>query len=259
MAKPGQNDHRFDDLRKVFKSEGANAALGKDALPKLGLQLVRAARDGVVDLVKNKHGTGVDDASKLYEEYTKTAGKALHDHTPDSIKSQVSKMRCFIKAGAHPQATDPEGTMDRAVELLAEMAAIDPKAVKSAYAAYCDVARAIFTSTTDLTDDEIKGAISKNGPADKTLVKELRRAEKILNGIVTGDAGVGRHQTAAMLKALDLVTEERVAAEGPTPVVTNAPIVGLDDDEVEQDDGMTVGEALEEAYPMGYRSGDTAP
>jgi hypothetical protein len=64
----------------------------------------------------------------------------------------------------------------------------DEQDVKPAYAAYVDIAREQLKQDTELTDDQID-AIVRSGTKtkEKTVEGELKRVQKILEGLITGE------------------------------------------------------------------------
>jgi hypothetical protein len=201
----------FDTMMDSVRNLGKEAALGRDSLPKLAVTITRAASEGIVTMDANKHGDGVDDAKKIYGEYIASdSRKAVHDHSPDGLKAQVSKLRSFIKFGAGTKY-DAVDVLDRAMRMRKEMAAADTKSVKSAYAAYVDVAREQYTKEAPMTDDEMKQVISKKASEETTIEKVLQGMEKTLEKLITGEHKAGKDQSDQIIKAHELI-KERLAA-----------------------------------------------
>lgn len=181
----GANDKRFDDLMAQVEQLGIDAALGKDSLPKLAHAVVRAAADGVIDATE-KDAQGNDAAHRLYSKYAASEGtKALHEHSAGSAKAQISKLRQLINMGAMT-TIDAVVVMQAAYEVREELRGSDAK-LKPAYAFYVDIAREQQKSDTELTREALEELAVKPGAADKTLEGELKRAMKILEGLVTGE------------------------------------------------------------------------
>lgn len=179
----------FDDLVKETRKLGAEKAEGDDSLAKLFLRYVRAAAEGIIDLQKNKHGDGVDDARYLFTMYANSmTKKAVHERTANGFKANVSKLRQAITVGVLTTC-DPIDLFNRTPTLLRAMQTAEEK-VKSAYAAYVDVARAQINAVKngdgDLSDDEIKSAMRKKEADEPTLEKflaaEVKRMEKAISG-----------------------------------------------------------------------------
>lgn len=207
----GQNDTRFDDFMSDVRQFGRNAAEGKDALPMLAARVVAAANDGVIDLDKDKHGDGVDDAAFLYAEYSKSeAKKSVHEMTDGGKKANVSKLRQIIKFGGMTTC-DPVDVFNRTVIKRKKMVAADQK-VKPAYASYVDVARAQLDLDRDMSDDEIAATITRKGPEPKDLEKILRPIEKALEGVISGENKHGvKDQSPEVITAFEQI-RSRLAA-----------------------------------------------
>ena len=63
----------------------------------------------------------------------------------------------------------------------------DHNKVKPAYPFYVEVAREQLKRDTPISKKELEDLVIKDGPAEKTLEGELKRALKILEGLVTGE------------------------------------------------------------------------
>lgn len=182
----------FDDLVKETRKLGAEKAEGDDSLAKLFIRCVRAATEGIIDLKKDKHGNGVDDARFLFTTYANTvAKKAVHERSANGFKANVSKLRQAVTVGVLTTC-DPIDLFNRAPGLLQGMQKAEEK-VKSAYAAYVDVARAQISAAKDgngdLSDDEIKDAMRKKEAEEPTLEKFLAAEVKRMEKAIAGDNG----------------------------------------------------------------------
>jgi len=182
------NDTRLADLMNNVREFGRLAAQGKDALPMLALKAAFAAADGVISLDKDADGN--DDASRLYVEYQKAESKkAVHEHTAGGLKANTSKLRQIITAAVMPTC-DFVDTLNKVVAKREEMLGQEGVKVRPAYAAYIEAARTQIQQPDDLTADQIEAAIKKPEAADKTVEGELKRADKILSDLISGDGGV---------------------------------------------------------------------
>ena len=191
------NDKRMSDLMRQVGQLGADAALGKDSLPKLAHAVVRAAADGIIDMeTKYKSTSGdkkeCDVAQHIYEKYVTSEGKkAIHEHTTGGFKANVSKVRQLVQMGAMT-AIDAVEVMQaafKAREDIAEKAGKENIKIKlkSAYPFYVDVAREQLKSDKPLTKEELESLAVKDEPNAKTLEGELKRALTIIEGLVTGE------------------------------------------------------------------------
>lgn len=194
----------FSDVREL----GRQSALGTDALPRLAVRVVRAVTAGVI---------GPDDMKQVYEDYTKAESDKLV-HTAKGKAANTSKLKQIATAAAMP-SIDFEDVLTRACGLHADMRKAEIK-VKSAYAAYVDVARAqIAAPNADLTDDEIRDAMASD-PKEKDAKGFLRAAAKAIEkALGLPDLRVDERELAEVALARTsealsmLVTREEFAAK----------------------------------------------
>jgi len=206
------NDKRFADFMKQVTSLGNEAGLGKDSLPKLAVAVVQQAADGVIELdTKNKDGHDI--AQVIYERYVQAEGKkTLHEMTNGGKKGNISKLRQLIAMGL---MTTVDGTVviDAAFQARKRMA--EPtlgNKVKPAYAYYVDVAREQLKSSTPLDDAALEALALKEEAEDKTLIGELKRVQKILDGLVSGENKSKIKDQDPLVIAAQEAIAERVAA-----------------------------------------------
>lgn len=179
------NDKRISDLFKQVSKLGEEASLGKDSLPKLAHAVVRAAADGVIDM-DTKDAKGNDAAHTIYTKYASAESKkAIHEHSSGGFKGNVSKLRQLISLGCMT-TVDAVEVMTQAFKAREDMIS-DSVKVKSAYPFYVDVAREQLKTDKPLTARELEAIAMKDEPNAKTLEGELKRALKILEGLVTGE------------------------------------------------------------------------
>ena len=151
----------FKDVNKFGKASGEGAS----ALGRLGLRALRAAADGILSTAKPQGG-GKDDATLIYEAYAAMDSKHA-EHTAGGAKANASKLRQIIGMGCMTTLSDPVAVGDRTVRIRDQMEAAELKP-KALFAALVDVAREQQASDTELTDDAIKGCLTKT-KTDKTL------------------------------------------------------------------------------------------
>lgn len=173
----GKNDKRLGDFTKAVRKLGEEASLGRDSLPKLAQTVVRAASDGIIE---------PENAEKIYEDYARAEGKkAVHEHSAGGKKANVSKLRQLIAMGCNPKVDGVE-VMQDAFEARNNMIA-DSMKVKAAYAFYVDVARAQAKTDDPLSKEFLEELAVKPEPNAKTIEGELKKVEKILEALVTGE------------------------------------------------------------------------
>lgn len=199
----------FDDLVKETRKLGTEKAEGDDSLAKLFLRVVRASAEGIIDLTKNKHGDGVDDARFLFSTFANSvAKKAVHERTQNGMKANVSKLRQGVVVGSLTTC-DPIDLYNRVPTLLRGLQNADEK-VQPAFAAYVSVARAQISAAKngdgDLSDDEIKSAMRKAEAEEPTLDRFLQSEVKRIEKVISGEAGF-KCQDQRLLDAFDKVRD----------------------------------------------------
>jgi hypothetical protein len=209
------NDTRLADGVKFIRELGKDAALGKDSLPKLAFQITKMSAEGVIDLEKkwespevNAKGGKImmDDAEYLFNEYSKAEGKrAIHERTLGGQKANVSKLRQFVAFGALTTC-DAQSVLERSAAIRKQMI-VDSKKVKSAYAAYVDVAREQQKHDADLTDDQLEGVITKPEKASPELRKLLDSMYKKLEKLYTDGIEGVQDQSDHIKTAADAIRD----------------------------------------------------
>ena len=180
------NDQRFNDFIKVARGLGKDEALGADALPKLAIAVVRAAKDKVIDLEANK-----DAIKQVYGVYWgQRVKKGIHAQGKDSQGAQVSKLKQFAVLGAN-DTFNGEEVFNRAVDLYKERVKTADK-IKPVYAAYLDTARMLndwkpANGNVTPTDEEIEACFYPKEKTDKTLEEIIEHIAKQLGMIVSGE------------------------------------------------------------------------
>lgn len=190
----------FKDVNKFGKASGEGAS----ALGRLGIRALRAAADSILSTAKPPGG-GKDDATLVYEAYAAMDSKHA-EHTPGGAKANASKLRQIIGMGCMTTIVDPVAIGDKVVRIREEMEGADLKP-KALFAALVDVAREQQGSDTELTDDAIRGCLTKV-KSDKTLEKEWEAINKKIEALVTGEGSHGlKDQSDGALKIAEMVAE----------------------------------------------------
>ena len=186
------NDTRLEEGVKFIRELGRDAALGKDSLPKLAFQFTKMAQEGTIDLEKKYEGDELpkggkykyDDAEFLFNEYSKAEGKkAIHERSTGGLKANISKARQFVAFGALTTC-DAQDVLERAAAVRKQMI-LDSSKVKSAYAAYVDVAREQQKLDTDMTEDQLRAVIAKPEKTSPELRKIIEGLAKKLEKLYT--------------------------------------------------------------------------
>jgi hypothetical protein len=149
-------------------SIGRDAAQGRDALPKLAVQVTRAVTEGIVTLDANKHGDGIDDAKFIYGEYIASdSKKAIHDHTADGLKAQVSKLRADHQVRGEVDKYDAVDVLDRASGSARRCRPATRRASRPLTLPFVDVAREQVANDDPLSDDELGALVAKTVERDR--------------------------------------------------------------------------------------------
>lgn len=227
-----KNDTRLDDAMKQVKKLGEEAASGKDSLPKLAVLLTRLANDGVIDLEKKysvDNGNGgkrtYDDAEAIFTRYAEAENKkAIHERSNGGLKANISKARQFVELGMMTAADGPKA-IERAFDIRNKMLT-DGDKVKSAYAAYVDVARAQKALDRDITDDELREAIRKREAASPEALKVLKGVMKKLEDLIAGEKGA-KDNDSKVEDAFNAIRDRVAEIEGPAKAEEAEEVVQL--------------------------------
>lgn len=210
LAHSPVNDQRLTDFMSQVRDFGRDSARGRDALPKLAVSFVRAVADGYLDL--SKDSTGRDGAARVYEAYVQAeTKKSIHNRTDGGLKGNISKLRQLGVFASNPKF-DPVAELDRCIARRSELAANEVK-VKPAYAAYVDYAREQNKHDDPMSDDQIDETVRvTKAEREVTLVGELEKIQKKIEGFITGEDKHGiKDQSPELIQVQELITQ-RLAA-----------------------------------------------
>lgn len=229
IATHGRNDTRFDDLLVKARDLGAQAARGKDTLVQFGILVVNAAQDGVLDLIKDKHGTGVDDAVKAYQEYhTACASATIFDHKSPNGKVQSSKLRACIKLGNWTRGGpgQPVATMNKLFAMRDKLRR-DPMArngLDDAYNTLLRYARYQVKQNGPADDENLLRALCMKAPSKQATLEEyLQATVKRLDDLEKGTAQ-GRslsHSSPTLMQARIAIRQELADLRRRPPETTS--------------------------------------
>lgn len=204
------NDKRKSDLMKQVAAFGTESALGRDSLPKLAHVVVEAAADGVINST-SKDAKGNTAAAIIYDRYMAADSKrAIHEHSAGGKRANVSKLQQLILLG-EMSTVDGKAIMLDAFKARENMIA-DSEKVKPAYPFYVEVARVQRSTGKPLSLRELEQLVLKDGPKEKTLEGELKRALAILENLVTGEGKDKIKDTDERTEAAFHAIKERMEA-----------------------------------------------
>ena len=221
------NSLTFADLEKVATELGEQCGKGKDTQIKFMLKVTEAAHAGAIDTAPNKHGPGIDDATKLAGFYYKAqTGATIFDHTQNNQRKLTSCVRTAAKIGgwAKGGVDEPLNTIN---SLLTHRQTLrkDPNMVKKlddAANTFLRFARSQLKRDTLIEGEELKAMVFKptHDPAGPEAV--LKRLYEGTEALLKGKASNGHAQDNSPLiaaaaqqlkKRLDEIASARVRIE----------------------------------------------
>lgn len=221
------NRHTLQQLLTKAQELGEQSGKGKDTQVKFLLSCVEGGYHGAVDLVANKHGDEVDDATKLAEAYTKAQGTAtVFDHKAANQRKLISTLRTSIKLGAWPKggAGEPLQTVDNLIahrQKLRKDPTTDKKKLDDAANTLLRYARAQLKRDTLIEDDELYQFCFKPTRDPATAEDKVESIRNSLQSLTKGSGGV-QDNSAKVRQALQSLTDRLVEiakakGQGTTP------------------------------------------
>jgi hypothetical protein len=212
---PPTNKHTLQQLLDKATELGEQAGRGKDTQIKFLLSCVEGGYHGAVDLVPNKHGTEVDDATKLAEAYTKAQGTAtVFDHKAANQRKLISTLRTSIKLGAWPKGGngEPLQTVDTLIayrQKLRKDPTTDKKKLDDAANTLLRYARAQLKRDTLIEGDELKSFCFKPARDPATAEDRVESIRNSLQSLTKGTGGV-QDNSPKVRQALQALTDRLV-------------------------------------------------
>lgn len=179
------NTPSFDSLMQTAAELGAKSGQSKDAQIQFDLCVIEGAFLGALSLEADKHGKGIDDATKLSEAYVKSRNKtAIFDAKADSMRKLCSTTRKCVKAGVSPKygRGQPMQTVQEFVNYWRQQRQIPAEAKKldDIHNALMRFLTAQLKSNSLLPDIERNRFAYKNAKDPKSEVDMLEDARKKL-------------------------------------------------------------------------------
>lgn len=199
MPSPTPNTISFSDMLQVATDLGADHGKGKDTQIKFLLKTVEAGYHNAIDLAGNKHGTDVDDATKLAETYVKAQqGAVIFDAKAPNQRKLISCLRTSIKLGAWPKGGngEPLATVNTLMAKRQALKRIPAQAKKLDDAAntLLGYARAQIKRDTLIDDKGLEEFLFKPDQSLATPEEILTRMTKQLDKLISGEASSGTAQ-----------------------------------------------------------------
>lgn len=193
------NTITFADLLQSATDLGAQAGQGQDTQIKFLLKAVEGGYHNALDLSSNKHGTGVDDATKLAEAYVKARqGAIVFDAKADHQAKLCSTVRTSIKLGAWPKGGngEPLATVNQLMTIRQNLRKVPAKAkqLKDAANTLMDYARQQLKRDQLIPEAELEAFCYKKKADQKTVEELVESAKKALDKLIDGSAAGGTAQ-----------------------------------------------------------------
>lgn len=231
QPQPQTNKITFDDLAKVATDLGEQAGRGKDTQIKFLLKAVEGGFHGALDLGHNKHGTDVDDATKLSELYVKAQQSAVvFDAKSPNQRKLISTVRTSIKLGGWPKGGngEPMATVNNLMTMRQKLKQNPAEAKKLDDAAntLLNYARTQLRRDTLIDDSELKSFCYKKGHELATAEEIIEKAVKQLDRLIDGSASQNtaqnnsnnvRNARQALRQELAAIATAKGKAKGPNP------------------------------------------
>ena len=184
MTTPQTNAITFADLMTTAAKCGTEEGLGKDGQIKFMLKVAEAAFHGTIDVDPDKHGKGINDATKLTEAYVKArSGATIFDAKVMKQRVAIAKTNTMIKLGMWPKGGPGEPlTCLNTLMTLRQKLRQKPENAKRLNDA---ADTALRYARVQLKRDQVVGATELETFCFKP-VPDIRTAEEILDSIRKG-------------------------------------------------------------------------
>lgn len=195
------NAPTYDDLLAKVTELGEQAGKGADTQIKFMLAAVEGGYHNTIDLSPNKHGTGVNDATKLSEAYFKArSGSVVFDAKAPNQRKLISTVNTSIRLGAWPKGGngEPLATINNLMTLRQRLKKDPAKAKRldDATNTLLKYARVQLKRDQLVGDDELEEMCFRREADPATVEDIIERAAKQLDKLITGSAANGTAQCA---------------------------------------------------------------
>ena len=217
------NKPTFADMLAKVKDLGEQAGRGVDTQIKFFLAVTESAFLNVIDLDPDKHGKGIDDATKLSDEYSKAQSGASIFSTK-AVKKTISCTKLGIRLGMWTKGGpgEPLSTLNSLMTMWRKLRA-DPAnkgQLVDAFNTATKFAREQLKRPTLIGDAELRGFCYKPGTETKTAEEVLDAIRKTLRALRDGKASKGTAldnspEINDMIKAADKRMRAIATAKAP--------------------------------------------
>jgi len=221
QSAPQSNKRSLSQMLADATTLGEQAGKGKDTQIKFLLSCLEGGYHGAVDLVPNKHGTEVDDATKLAEAYVKAQGTAtVFDHKSANQRKLISTLRTSIKLGAWPKggAGEPLQTVDQLIahrQKLRKDPTIDKKKLDDAANTFLRYARAQLKRDTLIEGDELYSFCFKPTRDPATAEERVEQLRNSVKQLIDGNKQGVQDSSPKVRDAMQALTDRLVEIAKP--------------------------------------------
>jgi len=192
---PG-NDTRFAALLELSTTLGATTGQAEDVQVKHLLAVTQAAFEGVIDNTVDKHGTGIDDATKITEAYWKARNKeVIFNPKAGNQRKTISTVRQCITLGGWSKGGpgEPIGMVNKAMTSYRQLRKYPNSAKRLVDAAnyLITIARKMKRSDVLLDDEDLRDLAFKQDPDIATVEDVLHGMRKTLGKLKDGKHPAG--------------------------------------------------------------------
>jgi hypothetical protein len=216
------NTITFDEMLTKATELGEQAGKGVDTQIKFMLTSVEGGYHNTCDLAKNKHGTDIDDATKLSEAYFKArTGSVVFDCKAPNQRKLISTVRTGIKLGAWPKGGngEPVATVNNLMTIRQNLRKIPGNSVKldDAVNVLMKYARTQLKRDQLVSDEELKQMCFKkthDAPTEEERIEAVAKKIEglIKDGIKTPHIINARHEMRQELAAIAKAKNPQIKA-----------------------------------------------
>lgn len=212
---PPSNKLDFSQLMARATELGEQHGKGKDTQIKFLLSACEGGYLNAVDLVPNKHGTEVDDATKLAEAYVKAQGTAtVFDAKAMNQRKLISTLRTSIKLGQWPKGGqgEPMATVNNLMAHRQQMRKnpATAKRLDDAANTFLRYARAQLKKDQLIDGEELKEFVNKKQPDPQTSTEMLESIRNQLKKLAGGTKAGQQDNSAEVRGAIQQLTNRLV-------------------------------------------------
>lgn len=215
---PASNALTLEQMLLVADELGKQDALGKDVQVKWDMKVLEAAHVGAIDTTANKHGDGIDDATKLAAAYFKARnGAVIFDHKEPKQRKLCATTRTMVKLGGSPKfgVGQPMQNINNLMTMRQNFRRTANKGTRleDAHNMLMRYARAQLKEDTLITGDALKVFCFRPDSEPRSVSDWLRKVAKDANAIRNGKlSNCNEQDTSAEISAILNACNKRLSA-----------------------------------------------